>query len=92
MRPKKQRRIRYNHNYYYFKPRGVPLRTIDEVILALDEVEAIRLVGVKKMHQKKAAQKMNVSQSTFQRILKQAHQKIATALLEGKAIRIEKEG
>lgn len=92
MRPKKQRRIRYSHNYYYFKPRGVPLRTINEVVLAIDEVEAIRLAEVEKMHQKKAAQKMNISQSTFQRILKQAHQKIATALLEGKAIKIEKNG
>jgi len=90
MRPKKQRRIGYCPCCNYFKPRGISLRKLDEINLAVDEIEALRLADLNNIEQIKAAKKMNISQSTFQRILTLAHKKIADALLSGKAIKIEK--
>ena len=89
MRPKKGRCIRFNPHVTYFKPRGIPLRSLKEVELKHDEIEAIRLKNVKKLDQHACAKKMNISQSTFQRILSSANKKIAEALIKGKAIRIE---
>jgi len=73
----------------YYKPQGIPLRLLDEVRLQLDEFEAIRLSDMEGLYQEVAAEKMKVSRQTFGRILKEAHQKIAEALIQGKAIRIE---
>lgn len=87
-RPIKPRFVRYNPEVKYFKPRGIPLRFLDEVCLGKDEVEAIRLCDLENLEQTKAAEKMKISQSTLQRILVSAHQKIAQALIQGKAIKI----
>ena len=89
-RPIKRRFIRFNPDIRYFKPRAVPLRDLEEVILDADEVEAIRLCDFKNLDQIEAAEKMKISQSTLQRILVLARQKIAEALIKGKAIRINK--
>lgn len=53
-----------------------------------EELEAVRLKNIKKFDQRECAQKMNTSPATFQRILSSAHEKIAVALVEGKAIKI----
>jgi predicted DNA-binding protein (UPF0251 family) len=73
----------------YFKPRGIPLTELDRISLAVDELEALRLKDFEGMEQEKAATTMNVSQPTFHRILQSAHSKVADALVNGKAIRIE---
>ena len=41
----------------YFKPRGIPLSVLEEVILAVDEFEAIRLADLEGLYQEKAAEK-----------------------------------
>ena len=87
-RPRLQRHVRFNPRVTYFKPRGVPLRVLDEVRLSAEEMEAIRLKDGKGMEQTACAKKMKTSQSTFQRILASAHKKIADALIHGKAIAI----
>ena len=92
MRPRKRRLIRFSPDVTYFKPRGMPLVELDEVELGHDEIEAIRLKDLNKLNQKSCAQKMKISQSTFQRILSSAHQKIAKALIGGCAIRIKEGG
>ncbi|MCF7846420.1 MAG: DUF134 domain-containing protein [Candidatus Peribacteraceae bacterium] len=89
-RPQIRRRIRGRFRADYFKPAGVPLRKLTEVVLRSDEVEALRLKNVQKLDQNSAAAEMKISQSTFQRILARAQQKIAIAICTGKAIRIEK--
>lgn len=89
-RPIKPRRVFFDPNVTYFKPRAVPLSILEEVDLSIDELEALRLYDLKKLEQVEAAKKMNISQSTFQRILSSARQKIAQALIEGKAIKIRK--
>ena len=63
---------------------------LEEVDLSVDELESLRLCDLKSLDQIKAAKKMGVSQSTLQRILSSAHKKIAEALIEAKAIRINK--
>ena len=90
VRPVKQRRVQFDPSVIYFKPRAVPLSQLKEVDLAVDELEAIRLCDLRDLNQVEAAKKMNISQSTFQRILTSAHKKIAQALIKGKAIKIRK--
>lgn len=89
-RPIKRRLVRFDPEVTYFKPRAVPLSTLEEVDLSVDELEAVRLCDLKELDQIEAAQKMKISQSTLQRILTSARRKIAEALIRGKAIRISK--
>ena len=72
----------------YFKPQGVPMGCLDEIALSLDEVEAMRLTDIEDLYQADAAQRMGVSRQTLGNILARAHKKVATALMEGKALRI----
>ena len=88
-RPCKKRRINGKFHFTYFKPRAVPLRDLEEVSLDVCEVEAVRLADLEGMYQEAAAQKMEVSRQTFGNIINSAHKKIADALINGKAIKIE---
>jgi predicted DNA-binding protein (UPF0251 family) len=90
VRPIKPRKISFRPNVVYFKPRAMPLSALEEVDLGFDELETIRLCDLEGLDQVKAAKSMGISQSTLGRILNLARQKIAEALIEGKAIRIEK--
>jgi predicted DNA-binding protein (UPF0251 family) len=88
-RPMKWRRVASIPAVSYFKPAGVPMRIVEEVALSVEEAEAIRLKDLEGLDQESGAEKMNISRQTFQRVLSSARQKIADALLNGKAIRIE---
>jgi len=90
VRPIKPRRVFFDPNVIYFKPRAVPLSMLEEVELGVDELEALRLCDLKNLEQEKAAKKMKISQSTLSRILISARKKVAQALIEGKAIKIKK--
>jgi predicted DNA-binding protein (UPF0251 family) len=72
----------------YYKPAGIPLRFLGEVCLSIEELESVRLKDLGDLDQEQCAQQMNISRSTFQRVLASARKKIADALLNGKAIRI----
>lgn len=72
-----------------FKPIGVPVVELDEVVMSLDEFEAMRLADLDGLYQEQAAEQMKVSRSTFSRIIDSAHRKIADAIVHGKALRIE---
>ena len=89
-RPKIYRHICHNPEICYFKPRGIPLRELEEIALQAEELEAIRLKDYEKKTQKEASQMLRVSQPTFHRIYTSAREKVAKALIEGKAISIEK--
>ena len=75
----------------YFKPKGIPLVQLDEVVLNLDELEAIRLADYEGMYHEQAAEKMNISRPTFGRILSEARRKVAEVIVEGKALNIKKD-
>jgi len=62
---------------------------LEEVELAKDELEAIRLADFNELFQEDAAIKMNISRATFGRIVMRAHYKIADAIINGKAIKIQ---
>jgi predicted DNA-binding protein (UPF0251 family) len=88
-RPFLWRRVSFLPPITYFKPAGIPLASLAEVRLLVEEAEAIRLKDLEGLEQEECAQKMNISRTTFSRVLDSARRKIADALLSGKAIRIE---
>ncbi len=55
-----------------------------------EEIEGLRLKNIKNLDQTSAAEKMGISQSTFQRILTSAYKKVSLALVEGRELRITK--
>lgn len=63
-------------------------KTSEQVMLTLEEVEALRLKDLLGLSESKAAERMNVSQPTFHRIVKEARKKIADALVNNKKIKI----
>jgi len=84
--------LRYidNHpGFTFYKPAGIPMHKLSEVTILLDEYEAVRLADLEGLYQEDAAKRMNVSRQTFGRIIEAAHKKIADALINGKAIKIE---
>jgi len=89
VRPRLCRRVRFNPDVTYFKPRGIPLKELEEIILHVDEFEAIRLKDLEGLEQEECAKKMNISQPTFHRLVLSARKKIADAIINGKAIKIE---
>ena len=88
-RPRIPRCMRFKPNVYYFKPQEIPLRELEEVVLLPDELEALKLYEVDGLEQTVAADKMKISQPTFARLLGSANKKIARAIIQGKAIKIE---
>ena len=88
-RPRIPRRVWGEPNVTYFKPAGVMMKELDQVILTVDEFEAMRLKDYENMEQIMAAKKMKISQPTFQRLLLSARKKVSDAIVNGKAIRIE---
>lgn len=83
------RRVDFIPQTTYFKPVGIPVRALEEVCLSFEETEAIRLKDIEGLEQESCAQRMSISRPTFHRLLETARQKVADALVNGKAIRIE---
>lgn len=88
-RPKNIRKVSILPEISYFKPRGIPVNELEEVVLSFEELEAVRLSDLECMYQEQAADKMGVSRQTFGRIIDLAHKTIADAVINGKAIKIE---
>lgn len=88
-RPPKCRRVEFEPQVTYFKPAGIPKYQLQELILSVEEIESIRLKDKEGLEQGECAERMHVSRPTFQRVLMSAREKIADAIIEGKAIRIE---
>ena len=61
---------------------------LSEIVLEVDEMEAVRLADLESKYQEDAARQMGVSRATFSNIINRAHAKIAQALIKGKALRI----
>lgn len=88
-RPPKPRRVRGEPRARHFKPQGVPLRDLREIELEHDELEALRLADLEGMAHEDVGAKMEVSRATAGRILARARAKVARALVDGLAIRID---
>ena len=89
MRPKKTRYVKCEPGEKCFRPQCKSLNELEGVILTIDEYEAVRLSDLEGLTQEDTATKMKVHRSTISRILTSAHRKIADALVNVKAIRIE---
>jgi len=85
----KLRQVAMAPSVTFFKPAGIPMSSLDVVTLALEEVEAIRLKDIEDLHQEECAVRMGVSRATFHQVLGSARAKLADAILNGKAIRVE---
>ena len=88
-RPCCLRHIDVNPCAVYFKPAGIPVHMLAEVVLTLDELESLRLADLNGLYQEQAAEKMKISRPTFSRIVEEARRKVADALIHGKALRLE---
>jgi len=88
-RPKCCRRVGEQPACLVFKPAGVPVSVLKEVVLSMDEFEAIRLADLERLYHEQAAERMNVSRQTFGRIIEAARRKVAHVLADGLALRIE---
>lgn len=88
-RPRCCRRVAGEPVCKFFKPAGVPASSLEEVVLSIDEFEAIRLADLEGLYHEQAAESMSVSRQTFGRIVEAARGKIARVLVEGLALRIE---
>ncbi|WP_341534012.1 DUF134 domain-containing protein [Sporosalibacterium faouarense] len=87
-RPRKCRRVAFIPENKHFIPLENQGNKANEVILKVEEVEAIRLKDFQNLSQEDCAKKMEISRQTFQNIIGSARRKIAEALIEGKSIKI----
>ncbi len=86
-RPEKCRRICSKPKIRRFAP--VEQITRGQVILGYDEYESIRLIDNEHYSQQECAEKMGVSRSTVARVYGAAREKLADALVNGKALHID---
>lgn len=57
-----------------------------QIVMAPDELEALKLCDYDGLFQDQAGEKMGVSRGTVQRLLASARKKVAAALVEGAAL------
>jgi len=89
-RPCKPRKIEKEVEFTCFKPESVPKKYLERVELTAWELEALRLFNLEELNQEDASIKMQVSASTFNRLIKSANKKTTDALVNWKWIRIYK--
>ena len=87
-RPRRRGRVWEEPDTELFTPAGATTKTPVET-LSVMEYEAFRLVDKEGLTQARAAKEMSLSQPTLHRILKSARTKIARAIVNGTAIRIQ---
>ena len=85
---KVKRRVSCLPKATYYKPREIPLCDLEIINLSIEELESIRLCDLLQVEQNDAADRMGISRKTFWNDLQQARQKVADALVNGKAIEI----
>lgn len=88
-RPKSCCRVHGEPICRVFKPCGVSKRELEQVVLALEELEALRLSDMEGLYHEAAAQQMGVSRATFGRVLQEGRAKVAMALVRGMALTID---
>jgi predicted DNA-binding protein (UPF0251 family) len=88
-RPQKCRRIGWEPGVNAFCPDGAEGRSLEQVILSLDELEAVRLADLEGLYQEEAAGRMEVSRQTFGNIVASARSKLADCVVHGKLLRIQ---
>jgi len=72
-----------------YKPAGIPAMELEEILITIDEFEALRLADFEGLSQRDASTAMQISQPTFNRVLSSARHKVASGLVQGFVLRIE---
>ncbi len=88
-RPKNDRIVHEPPLFTEFKPVGVTGRSLVQISLSLDEFEASRLADSIGLSHEEAAKEMEISRSTFTRLIEDARRKIADFIVQGKLLSIE---
>ncbi len=88
-RPHHCRAIGFEPEVRRFKPAGIPSGELIQLVLTLDEMEALRLADAEGLYHADAATQMQVSRQTFGRILASARRTVAEALIHGKEILVQ---
>jgi predicted DNA-binding protein (UPF0251 family) len=88
-RPKKNKMVSSPPLYSGFKPVRVRRDMLQELNLEIDEYEAIRLSDYEGLDHAEAAAEMEISRSTFSRLIESARNKVAVFLVEGRLLQVE---
>lgn len=88
VRPCKKRVISKELETCCFAPFWIPKEELDFIELKMDELQAIKFANLDGLSNKDWAEKMWISSSTFNRILKSGNKKVAWAMINSKAIKI----
>ena len=88
-RPRMKRCIANKPVVRFYKPQAIKMKDLKKVSLSHDQLEAIRLADALELDQTEAAAQMNISRSTFSRLVNEARKIVATALSNGWALKIE---
>lgn len=88
-RPKRDRIVHNPPIFSEFKPTGIASKLLGQTILSLDEFEAFRLADALGLSHAEAAEEMDISRSTFTRLIEEARRKIAGLIINGKVLTIE---
>ncbi|MCK5822023.1 MAG: DUF134 domain-containing protein [Bacteroidales bacterium] len=88
-RPKNSRTVHEPPLFVEFKPTGIAGKNLEQRFLTLDEFEAVRLADSKGMTHEEASLEMDISRSTFSRLIDRARNIIATFLIRGQLLTID---
>ena len=87
-RPQFNRIVHEPPLYSDFKPIGVRTQNLEQIVLTLDEFEAFRLADQLGLSHALAADEMEISRSTFSRLIEKARKKVADFIIQGKSLTI----
>jgi len=87
-RPKNDRIVHEPPLFTEFKPVGIRGQDLGSMQLSLDEFEALRLADHIGLSHAEAAGEMEISRSTFTRLIEQARKKIAEFIIKGRRLNI----
>ncbi len=85
-RPIRCRRICFEPEYNSFAPCG--MESTEQVLLMVDEFEAVRLIDYEKRTHEQCAKQMGVSRTTVTEMYERARTKIADCIVNGKTLSI----
>jgi len=88
-RHKKDRTVYNPPLFKGFKPIGVTGKYLDNISMSIDEYEAIRLADYLGLNHEEAAAEMEISRSTFTRLIEKARGKLSGMLVTGSKLSIE---
>lgn len=89
-RPHKKRMCRRYRGERVYKPRGIPMTELEVIRMELGQLEAVRLCDMEHLTQEETGRRMGVSRGTVYRLLKIGRTRLAAAVVESKALIVER--